>query len=221
MSAVSPYHKELEKVIAEEGYSRDQIYNADEMGLRWRLTPSFSLNSSGAIREINFKKAKNRVTLLGCVNTSGSHCLLLAFVNVSAKPRCFKRIDTSSLLVHYFLQKKLWMDCNIFSEWFQQQFLPSVRMFCSNNGLEKKALLLFDNAASHLSSAMLQLDNSKIKAMFLPPNNIQPTDQAVIVPCKCQYKKKFLAHIILENDSADKSVPEILKTITMKDIMSS
>ena len=131
-------------------------------------------------------------------------------------------MDTSSLLVHYFLQKKLWMDCNIFSEWFQQQFLPSVRRFCSNNGLEKKALLLFDNAASHLSSAMLQLDNSKIKAMFLPPNtttNIQPMDQAVIVPCKRQYKKKFLAHIILENDPADKFVPEILKTITMKDIV--
>ena len=88
VSAVSPFHKELEKVIAEEGYSRDQIYNADKMGLRWRLTPSFSLNSSGAIRAVNFKKAKNRVTLLGCVNTSGSHCLLLAFVNASAKPRC-------------------------------------------------------------------------------------------------------------------------------------
>lgn len=134
---VSPFHKELEKVIAEEGYSCDQIYNADEMGLQWRLTPSFSLNSSGAIRAVNFKKAKDRVTLLGCVNTSGSHCLLLAFVNVSAKPKCFKRMDMSSLPVHYFLQKKLWMDCNIFSGWFQQQFLPSVRRFCSNNGLEK------------------------------------------------------------------------------------
>ena len=33
LSAFEPFREELKKVIAEEGYSRDQIFNADETGL--------------------------------------------------------------------------------------------------------------------------------------------------------------------------------------------
>ena len=98
--------------------------------------------------------------------------------------------------------------------------MPSVRRFCSENELEKKALLMLDNAPSHPSSETLQSDDGKILTMFLPPKStaaIQPMDQAVLDPCKRRYKRKLLAHIILQNESADKSVPEILKAITMKD----
>ena len=58
--------------------------------------------------------------------------------------------------------------------------------------------------------------------VFLPPNTtaaIQPMDQGILDSCKCRYKRKLLAHIILENESADKPVPEILKSITMKDVV--
>ena len=44
-------------------------------------------------------------------------------------------------------------------------------------------------------------------------------DQAVLDLCKRRYKRKLLAHIILENESTDKPVPEILKAITMKDVV--
>ena len=187
LSAVDPFREELEKVIAEEGYSRDQIFNANETGLWWRLTASSSLNSGRATCAANFKKAKHRVTLLACTNASSSHRLPLVFINKSAKPRCFKHMDASSLPVHYYSQKKSWMDCSIFSEWFHQQFVPSVRRFCSENELERKALLLLDNAPSHPSSKTLQSDDGKIKTMFLPPNTtaaIQPMDQAALDPCK-------------------------------------
>ena len=97
LSAVDPFREELEKVIAEEGYSRDQISNADETGLWWRLTPSSSLNSGRTTRATNFKKAKDRVTLLACTNASGSRRLPLVFINKSAKSRCFKHMDMSSL----------------------------------------------------------------------------------------------------------------------------
>ena len=89
-------------MIAEEGYSGDQIYNADETWLWWRMTPSFSLNSGGPIHAANFKKAKERVTLLACANVSGSHHLPLAFINKSPKPRRFKNMNISSLSEHYF-----------------------------------------------------------------------------------------------------------------------
>ena len=206
LSTIDPFREELAKVIVEEGYSRDQVFNADETGLWWRMTPSSSLNSGRVTRAANFKKAKDRVTLLACTNASGSHRLPLVFINKSAKPRCFKNMDMSTLPVHYYSQK----------------FVPSVRRFCSENGLEKKALLLLDNAPSHPSSETLRSDDGKIKTMFLPPNTtaaIQPMDQAVLDPCKRHYKKKLLAHIILENESADRSVPDILKAITMKNVV--
>ena len=128
----------------------------------------FSLNSGGALCATNFK-AKDCVTLLACANASSSHCLPLAFINKSTKRRCFKHMGMSSLPVHYFSQKKSWTNCKIFSKWFQQLLGPSVGRFCSNNGLEKTALLLLDNTVSHPSSTMLQSNNGKIKAMFLPP----------------------------------------------------
>ena len=45
LSAVDPFREELQKLIDSEGLSRDQIYNADETGLWWRLPPYSSLNS--------------------------------------------------------------------------------------------------------------------------------------------------------------------------------
>ena len=226
LSSVDPFHEELTKVITEEGYTRDQIFNADETGLWWCMTPTTSLNSGGATRAANFKKAKDRVTLLACTNASGSYRLPLAFINKSTKPRVFKDMDMSSSLVHYYSlysQKKSWMDCSIFNEWFHHPFVLSVRMFCSENGLEKKALLLLDNAPSHPSTETLQSDDGKIKTMLLhvPPNTtaaIQPMDQALFDPCKHRYKRKPLAHI-LEDESTDMSVPEILKDITIKDVV--
>jgi len=41
-------------------------------------------------------------------------------------------------------------------------------------------------------------------------------DQGVLDPCKRRYKRKLLSHVILENESENKSVPEILKGINMK-----
>ena len=44
-------------------------------------------------------------------------------------------------------------------------------------------------------------------------------DQAVLDPCKRRYKRKLPTHIILNNNLADKSIPEILKAITIQDVV--
>jgi len=82
--------------------------------------------------------------------------------------------------------------------------------------MEKKAFLFLDNAPSHRSSETLKSNDGTIKVMFLPPNTtaaIQPMDQSVLDPCK-----KLLAHIIIENESADKSVPETLNACNTKHV---
>ena len=96
-SAVDPFREELQRLIESEGLTRDQIYNADETGLWWHMTPSSSLNVAGKTRAANFKKAKDRVTLLSCTNASGTHRLPLMLINKSQKPRCFKHMDMNNL----------------------------------------------------------------------------------------------------------------------------
>ncbi len=43
--------------------------------------------------------------------------------------------------------------------------------------------------------------------------------QGVLAPCKCRHKRNLLPHIILENESEKKSVPEILKACNMKEVV--
>jgi hypothetical protein len=69
-----------------DGYSLDQVFNADETGLWWKLMPSKSLVEAGETQAKNFKQAKDRVTLLACSNASGTCKLPLAFIHKSAKP---------------------------------------------------------------------------------------------------------------------------------------
>jgi len=219
LSGIEPFKEELKKVMESEGLSPQQVYNADETGLWWRLTPSKSLNSAGK-QTANFKKAKERVTILGCSNASGTHRLPLMFINKSKKPRCFKHMDMNNLPVHYYAQNKSWMNSSLFSEWYHNRFVPSVQRYCRSSGIEEKALLLLDNAPSHPSISSLQSDDGKIKVLFLPANTtsvIQPMDQGVLDPLKQRYKRKLLSHIIIENESSDLSVPDLLKKVTIKD----
>lgn len=44
-------------------------------------------------------------------------------------------------------------------------------------------------------------------------------DQAVLDQCKRCYKRELISHIILEDESEDKSVPNILKSVTMKNVV--
>ena len=147
--------------------------------------PSKSLVHCGEKRAANFKKAKERVTLLGCANATRICILPLAFLHTSKKPRCFKNMDMTKFLVHYFSQKKAWMTTTIFEEWFHNFFVPYVKKFCNNSGIEYKILLLVDNAPAHPSKDCLQYSDGKVTTMFLPPNTtsvIQPMDQGILEP---------------------------------------
>ena len=165
MEAVEPFIYLLKQVIESEGYSRDQILNADETGLWWQMTPSCSLNTSGIAMAANFfLKPKDWVTLMGCLNASGNFRLPLVFINKSKKPWCFKHMDMNILPVKYYAQTKSWMDCNIFGEWFHHHFVPSVKIFCSEHGIKKIAPLLLDNVPSHpLSETLLSEDGMIIR----------------------------------------------------------
>jgi len=81
------------------GYSIDQIFNCDETGLycniytSWMQLTTTHNDPSGTI------KAKERVTINACSNTSGSTKLPLLFIVKAKNPCCFHGIDKSTLPV--------------------------------------------------------------------------------------------------------------------------
>jgi len=75
-------------------YSADDIYNADETGLFYRLLPNKSLveksdQCSGG------KQSKERLTVMVCANMSGTDKVPIYVIGKSAKPRCFKNAVTA------------------------------------------------------------------------------------------------------------------------------
>ncbi len=147
-----------------EGYTISQYFNADETGLWWRHMPSKSLVHCGEKWAANLKKQR-RVTLLGLANAAGIRKLPLAFIHKCKKPRCFKKTDMTKLPVHYFSQKA-WMTATMFEEWFHNFFVPFVKKFCVDNGVENKILLLVDNAPVHPSTDCLQSTDGKWPLYF-------------------------------------------------------
>ncbi len=106
---------------------------------------------------------------MSCSNATGTHKLPLVFVGKSLNPHCFIHFNKDCLPVKYYAQKNAWVDTNIFTDWFENQFVPSVKKHLTEKGLPIKALLLLDNAPAHPDVSVLQSKNGSIKA-HLPPN---------------------------------------------------
>ena len=128
------------------------MYNCDETGLYYRMLPAKTLASRYEKRAEGMKKQKDRVTLMACSNATGNHKLPLVLIGKSANPRCFKNINKDALPVKYCAQKSAWMNSSIFSDWFINIFVPSVKKYLHDKNLPVKAILLLDNAPSHPST---------------------------------------------------------------------
>jgi hypothetical protein len=78
------------------------------------------------------------------------------------------------------------MTCDIFTSWFENYFMPSVRCHLLSKKLEEKALLLLDHCPAHPSADVLKSKDGKIKAVF------QLMDQGIIRGCKAYYRGDLL-----------------------------
>ena len=138
--------------------------------------PTSSLVHSRETQAINFKTAKDRVSLLGCTNAAGICKLPLTFIHRSARPCRFKHMDMSFL---YWSQSKAWMDTkHVFMTLLK--FVPHVKKFCEQNGIEFEILLLLDNTPAHPSTTSLLSRGGEVTTMYLPPNTmsiLQSMDQ--------------------------------------------
>ena len=168
------------------------------------------------------KKAKDRLTVLGCTNATGTHKLKPILIGKSAKLRCFKHVNMDALPVIYKSQRNAWMNLEIFAEWFKKDFVPAVKSHQRSQNIRyPKALLLIDNCSAHPDE--LSSRDGSITCLFLPPNTtslIQPMDQGVLQAMKNRYKRKLLQKVICSQDiDQTQSIKDIVKLHTVKDAL--
>ncbi|XP_025405571.1 tigger transposable element-derived protein 6-like, partial [Sipha flava] len=166
------------------------IFNCDETGLFFRALPDKTLCLKNEICR-GGKKAKDRLTILLCVNMIGEFETPL-IIKKSLKPRCFISINVSTLCVNWNANRKAWMNRDLMTDW----------LMCFNRKMEmenRKIILFLDNASIHPDT--LNLKN--IKLIFLPPNTTsiwQPLHQGIIQNFKVHYRQRLLRHILSKID---------------------
>lgn len=201
--------------LEKEGYSLDDIYNADETGLCWKDLPCKSLGAPVTTAS-DFKLSKERVTIMVCANATGTHPLPLLLIGKLKKPPCFKNV--SYLPLCYKSQGKAWITTEIFFDWYTNHFIPNVKSFREKENKTGKVLLILDKAPSHLEAGKLNAVDKNFKVIFLPHNVttwLQPMEQGVIDELKKNYKKHILDGLVMAEDEED--VTALNKKINLKD----
>uniref|UniRef100_A0A674JY10 HTH CENPB-type domain-containing protein n=1 Tax=Terrapene triunguis TaxID=2587831 RepID=A0A674JY10_9SAUR len=218
IKACDEYPLKLQEIIIEGSYAPEQIYNADETGLCYHMLPDRTLASRTKEQKAEgFKVIKERLTILFCVNKTGSHKLKPLCIGKSRSPGAFHHKNMDSLLFIYCHSKNVWMTLDIFEEWFNKYFVPAVRSHLRRQNLEPKALLLLDNCPAHSPVETLTSKDGKIKVSYLPKNTtfkIQPFNQGILATFKMNYHKALVKKIVEDNSS----ITDVIKKLNLLDV---
>ncbi|KAI6661981.1 Tigger transposable element derived 6-like protein [Oopsacas minuta] len=150
------------KLIREEFEDKD-IFNADETGLFWKMTPDRTLSLRGDLGK-GGKRSKERLTVLVAASALGERFPLLV-IGKSKRPHCSRGV--LNLPVEYDANRTAWMTSEIFEKLLRKL----------NNSMtfdDRKIAMILDNFSGHPN-----LNLSHIKLFFLPPNTTsmtQPVD---------------------------------------------
>lgn len=192
LGSVNGWRKEQLKRLVEK-YEPNDIFNADETGLYYKLLPDKSLVFKDEGSGHGGKRHKQRLTALLAANMTGTEKLPLLIIGKSANPRCFKGVKT--LPTAYKNNTKAWMTAVLFEEWVRKLD----RKMAAN---KRKILMIIDNCTAHPVITNLKA----IQLEFLPPNVtsvLQPLDQGVIQCFKSNYRKMLVRRMIaaMENEN--------------------
>ena len=177
------------------GYLPCNVFYMDEAGLFYRAIPnqSYLMEDEGdprqARRGSKAMKAKERLTVILCVNATGSLKIAPVVIGLVKNPRCFKKNPPS---IPYFHQKKAWNDTQNFSRWWNEVFLCSIRKWTRD-----PVALLLDGFSGHDDGIADPF--GQVKIFKFPPNVTsiyQPLDQGIIAALKVRYKSNLLAKLV-------------------------
>lgn len=126
--------------------------------------------------------ARDRVTLILCVNSTGSCKIDPVLIGTAKRPHCFKNSPPC-------IPKNAWNDHECYGLWWKSVFLPQIRQWT-----KEKVAPLIDGFSGHDDTCSDPLD--QVAVYKFPPNVTsvyQPLDQGVIYILKAHYKAKLLA----------------------------
>lgn len=109
--------------IKEFDLDMNQIYNADEAELYWKLLPDMTYAPSFEKRAPGRKTEKQLITFLACANASGLHKIKPLVIGKAENPRSFENFNCP---VDYDCSKTACMTSTIFKNWFHKSFVPQV-----------------------------------------------------------------------------------------------
>uniref|UniRef100_H3AJ53 HTH CENPB-type domain-containing protein n=1 Tax=Latimeria chalumnae TaxID=7897 RepID=H3AJ53_LATCH len=217
--AASTFPDKLKAYLEEEGFTEEQVYNADESGLYFKMLPDTTHAAKNDEKKSEgFKQDKNRVTFLFTCNKTGNHKLTPLCIGKSRQPRCFYHTNMKPLPIKYKNSKEAWMTRDIFKDCFFKSFMPSVRCHLRSKRLPEKAVLLLDNCPAHPPAESLKTSDGNIKVFYLPKNTtskIQPLDRGIIVNFKKAYRKELVKELV----ASDNSITDHLKKYSLKHMM--
>ncbi|XP_027716076.1 tigger transposable element-derived protein 1-like [Vombatus ursinus] len=207
----------IQKLIKEEGYTLDQIFNFDETIIYYKRMPRRTYIPKAEKHAQGYKASKDRLTVMFGANASGDLKLKPVVVYRSDNPRALKGIVKASLGVHYRYSKKGWMTAQICIDIFAE-FFPVIEYYCKKKNLAFKILIIIDNAPSH-PPTIAEL-NPKVKFVFLPQeitSLIQPLDQGVIALFKAYYLKRTFKMLIAATGGENaETATEFWKRVNIK-----
>ena len=122
-------------------FEEDNIYNMDETGLFWKMSPSRGLSST--LRP-GRKHNKARITVVICTNASGSDRFPLWFIGHAKTPRALRNVNIGSMGGVWKSNKKAWMNQFLMVEWLQAFYL--------HIGTTRSVLLTMDNFSAHIAA---------------------------------------------------------------------
>lgn len=214
INAVAPFKSELESLANWYNLSLEQIYNADEADLFWKMLP----NPESDVNEVkaSVRAYRERMTIMCCANATGNHKLPLVCIGRGKKSRAFTSHEVKTMPVNYFSQETAWMDQDIFREWFHNHFVPSARQHLRYQGLPETALLLIDRSISHPADQFLRSEDGFFFCHFFSAkvkSLIQPMEQGIISNMKRHYRRELLLDLI----SKSTIISDFQKSLTLKD----
>ena len=94
-------------------FTLDRIYNINETGLYYRMSPNQILSSEKVLGQ---KKDKTRITVLLGTNAIGTDKLKPWVIGKAKRLRPLSRVNLDQLPVNYRASPKAWMNSAIFEE---------------------------------------------------------------------------------------------------------
>ena len=153
-------------------YKPEDIFNADEFGLFYRLKPSSTQTFKATPKSVLAlgKKSKERVTVLIGASATGEK-LPLNVIGKSKRPRCFGKLRV--LPCDYSYSRRAWMTRQLW-----QKIVENLERKNEN----RKIALIVDNVATH--KRLLPERFEHVTLFYLPPGTTsksQPIDAGVLL----------------------------------------